>query len=174
MVGRILRTADFERALAQAPRSRSTHFAAHHVAAGPAAPARGGSKPSCTELSTDSAPSCPPAVDDLPGGWWLGTVVPKRHARRSVTRNLIKRQMREVMQTAAAQLPQGLWVLRLKSVFDPKQFPSPASGPLRQAAREEIALLLSRAASPRTAGSGEPRRRSRAESAAPATPATPA
>lgn len=156
MVGRILRTADFERALAQAPRSRSTHFAAHHVAASPAAPARGGAKPGHTELSTGDAPSCPPSVDELPTGWWLGTVVPKRHARRSVTRNLIKRQMREVMKAVAPQLPQGLWVLRLKSVFDPKQFPSPASLPLRQAAREEIALLLARALAPRPAGVPSP------------------
>ena len=86
----------------------------------------------------------------------MGTVVPKRHARRSVTRNLIKRQMREVMKAVAPQLPQGLWVLRLKSVFDPKQFPSPASLPLRQAAREEIALLLARALSPRPAGVPSP------------------
>lgn len=185
MVGRILRTADFERALAQAPRSRSTHFAAHHVAAGLAAPLRGGSKAGCTELSTASAPSCPPPVDELPTGWWLGTVVPKRHAKRSVTRNLIKRQMREVMQavvaTARAEmpaaqtlemsagapqvpslpnsvglpkggLPKGLWVLRLKSPFDPKQFHSPASVPLREAARAEIALLLARATAPRARG----------------------
>lgn len=119
-------------------------------------------------------------MDELPTGWWLGTVVPKRHAKRSVTRNLIKRQMREVMQavvaTARAEmpaaqtlemsagapqvpslpnsvgLPKGLWVLRLKSPFDPKQFHSPASVPLREAARAEIALLLARATAPRARG----------------------
>ena len=59
-------------------------------------------------------------MDDLPGGWWLGLVVPKRHARRAATRNLIKRQMRAQLAQAAAsaapqaQLPPGLWVLRLK------------------------------------------------------------
>jgi ribonuclease P protein component len=108
-------------------------------------------------------------VDELPSGWWLGTVVPKRHARRSVTRNLIKRQMREVMgdvvqaaqQLASGALPHGLWVLRLKSPFDPKQFSSPASVPLRQAARDEIVLLLARASAPQTAtpeGQGRQRR----------------
>lgn len=75
-------------------------------------------------------------------------MVPKRHAKRAVTRNLIKRQMREVMKATAAELPRGLWVLRLKSVFDPKQFQSPASLRLRDAARDEIALLLRRAARP--------------------------
>jgi ribonuclease P protein component len=105
-------------------------------------------------------------VDELPTDWWLGMVVPKRHARRSVTRNLIKRQMREVMGAVVQQarqapsegLPCGLWVLRLKSPFDPKQFSSPASVPLRQAAREEIALLLTRALTPLPADASPGRR----------------
>jgi ribonuclease P protein component len=110
-------------------------------------------------------------------------VVPKRHARRSVTRNLIKRQMREVMgdvvqqarQVPADGLPRGLWVLRLKSPFDPKQFSSPASVPLRQAARAEIALLLTRALTPLPPGyvpDRRPRRKS-ASAGAPGASATP-
>ena len=82
-------------------------------------------------------------------GQWLGLVVPKRHAKRSVTRNLFKRQMREVMQAQSASLPPGLWVLRLKAPFDRKLFPSPASDPLRQLAREELVALLQRAAARR-------------------------
>ena len=110
-------------------------------------------------------------------------VVPKRHARRSVTRNLIKRQMREVMgyvvqqarQVPADGLPRGLWVLRLKSPFDPKQFSSPASVPLRQAAREEIALLLTRALTPLPPGQSQGRRlrRDPSPSAAPGSSALP-
>ncbi len=147
MVGRLLRAIDFERAMARPPRSRSAHFAVHHLAAGPAAPARGASKAKSHKLSTGDAPVCPPAVDDSPPtGWWLGTVVPKRHARRSVTRNLIKRQMRVVMGELAAGLPMGLWVLRLKSPFEPKRFTSPASDALRSATRDELCGLLRRAA----------------------------
>ena len=89
----------------------------------------------------------------LPGaaspGHWLGLVVPKKHARRSVTRNLIKREMRAVMASASAGLPGGLWVLRLKAPFDRKVFPSPASVPLLQAARDELQQLLQRAVGPR-------------------------
>ncbi len=157
MVGRILRSADFQRVLAMPPRSRSTHFAAHHVPACPGVPAKPQRQVISTELSTGDAPSCQPAVDDLPAaapepapqGQWLGLVVPKKHARRAVTRNLIKRQMRAVMASAGAALPAGLWVLRLKAPFDRQVFTSPGSVPLLQAARDELHLLLQRAAAPR-------------------------
>jgi ribonuclease P protein component len=79
-------------------------------------------------------------------------VVPKKHARRAVTRNLIKREMRAVMSamdSAGASLPAGLWVLRLKAPFDRKTFASPASAQLLQAARDELLLLLQRAAAQR-------------------------
>jgi ribonuclease P protein component len=73
-------------------------------------------------------------------------VVPKRHARRAVTRTLIKRQMRAAMADGACQLPAGLWVLRLKAPFDLKQFPSAASDALRCSARDELRQMVTRAA----------------------------
>ncbi len=157
MVGRILRSADFQRVLAMSPRARSPHFAAHHVPACPSLPAKPQRKQLSTDLSTGDAPSCPPAVDDVaavtpdspPQGQWLGLVVPKKHARRAATRNLIKRQMRAIMASAGTALPAGLWVLRLKAPFDRQLFISPASVPLLQAARDELQLLLQRAAAPR-------------------------
>ena len=97
----------------------------------------------------DDLPATGPDVP--PSGRWLGLVVPKRHAKRAVTRNLLKRQMRAVMQSLAGSLPPGLWVLRLKAPFDRKQFNSPASVPLLQAARDELQQLLQRAAQPRPA-----------------------
>ena len=91
-----------------------------------------------------------PASADLPpSSCWLGLVVPKRHARRAVTRNLLKRQMRQLMQVHAPALAPGLWVLRLKAPFDRKQFTSPASDDLRHCAHDELALLLQRAATRR-------------------------
>ena len=71
-------------------------------------------------------------------------VVPKRHARRAVTRTLLKRQIRSAMERHAAGLPGGLFVVRLKSPFDRKLYPSAASRPLRDAARAELDLLLQR------------------------------
>lgn len=87
-------------------------------------------------------PAGPQAVPESPAGRWLGLVVPKRHAKRSVTRNLLKRQMRQVVQDHAVQLVAGLWVLRLKAPFDRKQFSSPASDPLRQCAHDELVQLM--------------------------------
>lgn len=98
----------------------------------------------------DSSSGGPPPIPACaPTERWLGLVVPKRYARRAVTRNLIKRQMRTLMAAQAATLPAGLWVLRLKSPFDRAQFSSPASDRLRDAARDELALLLRQAAARR-------------------------
>lgn len=103
-----------------------------------------------SKLSTGDAPSCPPAVDDRPSkavnGRWLGLVVPKRHAKRAVTRTLIKRQMRAVMQAQASQLSSGLWVLRLRAPFDRQAFISAASERLRRVVHDELTLLVQRAA----------------------------
>jgi ribonuclease P protein component len=76
---------------------------------------------------------------------WLGLVVPKRHARRAVTRTLVKRQIRNVAAACAAQLEPGLWVVRQRSPFDTKQFPSAASEALKEAARAELRALFDRA-----------------------------
>ena len=84
-------------------------------------------------------------------GIWVGTVVPKRHARRAVTRNLLKRQIhRAVMAQAeaasAAGLPAGLWVVRLRTAFDRKVFSSASSDALRLAAAEELGTVMAHAA----------------------------
>jgi ribonuclease P protein component len=87
-------------------------------------------------------------VDDLPAGHWLGSVVPKRHARRSVTRSLLKRQIRSVMAQHALRLPPGLWLVRLRAPFAVNLFPSAASTALRDAAHSELDQLFERACPP--------------------------
>jgi ribonuclease P protein component len=125
-----LRAAEFPAALAAPRRAHSAHFVIHHA------------KPGTTDLSTADAPGRGRSVDDsLVAGW----VVPKRHARRAVTRNLIRRQLRAALGGQAAQLEHGLWLVRLRAGFDPMQFPSAASPALRRAVRAEIAGLLARA-----------------------------
>ena len=142
-VGRIVHKRDFETVLAVPPRSRSAHFAVHHVARAPQAPARR----VVPELSTGGAPQRPNPVDDLPPGTlWLGAVVPKRCARRAVTRTLIKRQIRAAVERHAAVLASGLWVVRLRAPFDRTVFRSAASEALRAAARDELDTVLARAA----------------------------
>jgi len=151
LLGRILRAADFERVLQAGSRARSHWFALHHVAAEP-------SRAGAHKLSTACPPDGHRVVDEAvepPGGHWLGLVVPKRLARRAVTRNLVKRLGRASLaeQLSGAQpLPPGLWVLRLRSPIDRKQYPSARSEPLRLALREDLQTLWRRALNPRPAG----------------------
>jgi len=106
--------------------------------------ARQASEPLVPDLSTVGALIGYPAVDNLSGPrqWWLGLVVPKRHARRSVTRNLLKREMRVHADGHRERLPPGQWVIRLRAPFDPRRYPSAASSQLREAARVELAQVF--------------------------------
>lgn len=73
-------------------------------------------------------------------------VVPKRHARRATTRNLLRRQMRGALTSRHAQLAHGMWLLRLRAPFDRQTFKAAASPALRVAIRSELEGLLMRAA----------------------------
>ncbi len=79
-------------------------------------------------------------------------MVPKRWARRAVTRNTIKRQIYAVSTCFETQLPQAAHVVRLRATFDRKQFISATSEPLKMAVRQELEQLFQRA----TAKSGAP------------------
>ena len=74
-------------------------------------------------------------------GLRLGLVVPKRHARRAVTRNLVKRQGRATFVRHADALAAGAWVLRLRAPFDPQRLLSAASDALRHQVRAELDRL---------------------------------
>ena len=142
-----LRSTDFPAALSSPALTKSAHFVLHHVAASPASSVQSRPASLVQELSTDPAPNWPLDVDNInpPRRWWLGLVVPKRHARRSVTRSLIKRQMRAQADLHHEHLPPGQWVLRLRAPFDPGRYPSAASMELQIAARAELALVFANA-----------------------------
>jgi ribonuclease P protein component len=142
MLERLVHKADFERLLATRSRLRSAHFALHHVAGGPAAPKKPAKSAIATELSTALVGNCPEPVDKSAGRVWLGCVVPKRHARRAVTRSLIKRQMRSVFDRHSGFLPTGLWLLRLSQGFPVSDFVSARSAALNTAVRSELEGLL--------------------------------
>jgi ribonuclease P protein component len=55
------------------------------------------------------------SVDSSAGQGRLGLVVPKRHAARAVTRNAIKRVVREAFRHLRQQLPPRDFVVRLHS-----------------------------------------------------------
>ena len=159
-IGRLVQAADFERVLRHRSQAQSVHFALHHVAALPSARKVLVRRPVASELSTEDAADGWRPVDDslrpAPGGappgtspapvsglWW-GAVVPKRHARRAVTRTLLKRQIRAAVVAHAATLAGGLWVIRLRAGFDRTAFPSAASVALQTTARDELDGLLIR------------------------------
>jgi len=154
VIARLLRSVDFERVLRTRTRASSAHFALHHVADRPSAPPKPAPRRLAAELSTDEKPqvisavddSLPPAPPAAPTGVWLGAVVPKRHAKRSVTRSLLKRQIRSAMMGFDSRLAGGLWVVRLRAPFDRKIFVSAASEALKRAARDELEQLLANAA----------------------------
>jgi ribonuclease P protein component len=141
MIGRLLRKSDFERLLAVPPRSRSAHFALHHVQARPGVPAALDE----AKLCTDDSPIGERSVDNQVSGWWIGTVLPKRHAPRSVTRNMLRRQIRAAMQRHRLQLPTGMWLVRLRQPLPRSRFISADSATLRGTAASELDRLLQRA-----------------------------
>ena len=145
MPDRLVNKADFERLLGTRLWGRSAHFAVHHLPASPQPPTRPVKAIPLAELSTSPAPTSPQPVDDLPAKLWLGCVVPKRHARRSVTRNLLKRQVRSAFQRHGNLLARGLWLVRLRQPFVVAEFVSAHSECLLRAARLELDTLLTRA-----------------------------
>ena len=76
---------------------------------------------------------------------WLGAMVPKRWARRAVTRNAIKREIYTVSNYFESVLPVAAHVVRLRAAFDRTQFVSAASTLLRAAVRQELQGLFAKA-----------------------------
>lgn len=78
------------------------------------------------------------AVKDV----WIGAMVPKRWAKRAVTRNAIKHQIYSVSATSEFLFPVAAYVIRLRSSFDRKQFISATSDVLKSAVRQELQQLF--------------------------------
>lgn len=85
-------------------------------------------------------------VGAVRGQAWLGAMVPKRWAKRSVTRHTIKRQIYAVATDYEAALLRASYVVRLRSGFDRQQFVSATSEQLSAAVRQELQQLFASAA----------------------------
>lgn len=141
-----LKAADFQQALGTRPVARTNHFVLHTLLQPEALPSA--NEAVAPELSTDVTDMVDVPVDD----WRLGVVFPKRLARRSVTRSLLRHQAREALRRhAPAVLASGRfgagvsgWVIRLKAPFDRQQYPSAASEALNLAVRQELDELWTR------------------------------
>jgi ribonuclease P protein component len=143
MIGCLLHKSDFERVLAVPSCLRSAHFAVHYLQAHPGV----SRKPVDTMLCTEDAPFPDNSVDKSPDGHWLGSIIPKRHAGRSVMRNMLRRQVRAAMERHVQGLRPGLWLVRLSQPFPRKDFVSADSQALRSAASAELDRLFARAVS---------------------------
>lgn len=136
----------FQAAMAGGTVSRTAHFALHRLAldAGSSAAVLGSANSAASGPGSLPSVQGPQALFAVPGVW-LGAMVPKRWARRAVTRNTIKRQIYTVGATFEARLPRAAHVVRLRSAFDRKQFVSATSDQLRQAVRAELLQLFGHA-----------------------------
>lgn len=111
--------------------AKSSHFALHRVdlegassaaSEGPHAPLFGGS------------------------ATWLGAMVPKRCAKRAVTRNAIKRQIYTVSPSLLPPYQQAAYLVRLRREFLRKDYSSASSSALKLAVRAELFVLMHGAA----------------------------
>ncbi len=158
----------FQAALAGGTVARTAHFALHRLALeacnlpaapvrtapaqvqGTAVPADGAAQVATVTPPASLASAATARSVALPlfpvADAWLGAMVPKRWARRAVTRNAIKRQIYAVAVALDAPLPQAAHVVRLRATFDRKQFVSASSCALKQAVRAELVQLFARAA----------------------------
>jgi ribonuclease P protein component len=107
-------------------------------------------RPVAQELPTEAAPDRTESVDNsvsvITSPLGLALVVPKRHAKRAATRNLVKRQMRDALRRRHADWSGRQLLIRQRRPFERQQFPSAASDALRAAVRAELDLLFAQAA----------------------------
>ena len=119
----------FQAALSGSTLARTTHFALHR-----------------TDLVLQAPAGEPPQVALFPHACvWLGAMVPKRWAKRAVTRNAIKRQIYNVSAQFEPQLRVGAHVVRLRGGFDRARFVSASSEVLKAVVRAELISLFERA-----------------------------
>ncbi len=128
---RITARSQFQRALASRVVSRTTHFALHRV-----------------ELPSASTPKpLEPELVFLQKSFplrdvWLGALLPKRWARRAVTRNAIKRLIHAVASEAEPVPAAAAYVVRMRASYDRGLFPSATSAAFKATVREELQQLL--------------------------------
>jgi ribonuclease P protein component len=127
---RLKTRSQFQAVLAGETLARTAHFVLHRAAL---------DRPVSAQESAEKAPTMALfAVRDV----WLGAMVPKRWAKRAVTRNAIKRQIYNVGDEAEPLLQQAAHVVRLRAGFDKKRFVSASSDLLKSAVRQELQQLF--------------------------------
>lgn len=113
--------------------AQSPHFAMHRLSL-------------LASSSLDSTPHNPSSQSLLfqGGSYWVGVVVSKRHAKKAVRRNLLRRQIYQVAKESRNSLENGAHVVRLRRPFDAKEFKSASSDLLKKAVRAELLALFAK------------------------------
>jgi len=141
---RLKTRAQFQAALAGGTIARTPHFALHRCSLDTGEPAPQHVQASVV-TGADAIPK--PNVQLFNADVvWLGAMVPKRWARRAVTRNAIKRQIYQVSSGCEAGFLHAAHVVRLRAGFDRKEFVSASSDHLKVVVRAELDQLFARAA----------------------------
>jgi ribonuclease P protein component len=140
-VQRLKTRPQFQAALAGKLGVRTAHFALHSCELSQIYP----SLPTGDTLAADLNRPAADAITAPIGA--LGAMVPKRWAKRAVTRNAIKRQIYAVSVQFAPRLQPRGHVVRLRATFDRKEFVSASSAVLKAAVRAELLELFQRAVS---------------------------
>ncbi|MHA7602397.1 ribonuclease P protein component [Alicycliphilus sp. T452] len=138
---RLKTRAQFQAAMAGGTVSRTAHFALHRLGLPAAGAAPAGPDPLPKAWESQALFAVPQGQP----GVWLGAMVPKRWARRAVTRNTIKRQIHAVAAGFEPRMPQAAHVVRLRAAFDRKHFVSATSDALKAAVRAELQQLFAAA-----------------------------
>ena len=134
---RLKTRAQFQAVMAGGTVSRTAHFVLHRSALESLMPAPQTLAPAALpEPSSGAVPA---------REVWMGALVPKRWAKRAVTRNAIKRQIYSVSADFELRLVLAAHVVRLRAGFDRAQFVSASSTQLKQAVRTELQQLLGNA-----------------------------
>ena len=130
-VQRLKTRPQFQAALAGRTLARTHHFALH----------------CCTLTSGLSEAVSEASLPLFPcSDVWLGAMVPKRWAKRAVTRNAIKRQIYSVSSEIETTLAAQAHVVRLRAAFDRGQYISASSDALKRAVRLELQQLFAQVA----------------------------
>ena len=135
--------------------ARTAHFALHRVALTASVSACG---PVAASVTPVLAQKKILPMSDMPlfdvCDVWMGAMVPKRWAKRAVTRNAIKRQIHSVSDLAEPSLVPGAHVVRLRAGFDKMAYPSATSDALKAVVRQELTQLFVTAAKAVKASAG--------------------
>ena len=122
---RIKAWAQFQQLMKNPPVARSKHFVVHRA--------------------TNPAPAPADVIKPDPShvnGLCLAALLPKRWAKRAVTRNALRRQIYAAFASQQTQLIPVPHLVRMRAAMDPTLFTSACSDPLKKAVRQEIDQLL--------------------------------